>query len=148
MLVQKCASLDTSEKPTKSQLELQREWQEFLYEKRNQQLGFNHGQKAEKVYELTERIRFNVEAMHQELAELVDHLPWKQWKTYEVGGHEPAYKLPIEELIYEAIDLQHFLNNIYLALGLTQDEVDRFYLAKIKENYRRQSQEYANGRAE
>lgn len=75
---------------------------------------------------------------------MVDYLPWKWWKSYDEKLFEgPIEELDeLEELIYEAIDVQHFLNNIYIALGLSWDEVLRYYHSKQLENRNRQDRGY------
>lgn len=126
--------------PLDSQRELQRKIAERFTHHRN----LVADQKANSVYDLTELVTSNVQAIQQELAEMVDYLPWKWWKSYD----EKLFEGPIEgldeleELIYEAIDVQHFLNNIYIALGLSWDDVMRYYHSKQLENRNRQERGY------
>jgi hypothetical protein len=109
--------------------------------------GWDQSLPAATVEELTARVRFNLEAMGQELAELRDHLPWKEWKSYpsELLASAPASTEAYGEVVMEAIDVLHFLNNVFLALGMTDQDVERAYYAKIRENMKRQETTYANG---
>lgn len=145
MQVQHCADLKATDLPPTSLLELQRDLQLVIA---SAQGTSDLGEPAQSVSELLERVRYNLDAIHQELAELRDHLPWKPWKTYPPelleGKLEDNQELVLE-MAYELIDIQHFVNNLYLALGLTDEDVQRLYYAKYRENVRRQQEEYRVG---
>lgn len=100
--------------------------------------------KADDVGHLTNVVLANVTAIQQELAEMVDYLPWKWWKKYgsETSSTPVDQYEELVELIFEAIDVQHFLNNIYLALGMTWQDVLSAYHSKQMENRRRQTDGY------
>lgn len=114
---------------------------------------------AETFGELVDRLRFNKEAYDMEHAEMLDRLPWKEWRTY--GGLDPNHpasaqdgapaemqdldEFPdlVRELKFEAIDKLHFLINEMIALGFSDwDEVIRFFYAKQRENHARQDRGY------
>lgn len=86
--------------------------------------------------ELTARLRMNVEALHVELAELLHETPWKEWKTYSEDWYTEDRRAAIKE---EAIDVYFFLNNIFLALGMNDIEVQALYELKFEKNMARQA---------
>ncbi len=74
-------------------------------------------------------------AMQQELAELVDSVPWKWWAKYQKFDEQNAR--------VEVVDLFHFLVSIAQVLGMTPDDVYQAYLKKNKVNHQRQETGYA-----
>jgi hypothetical protein len=48
----------------------------------------------------------------------------------------------LKELKMELIDIQHFLFNMMLAVGMTPDELFNYYFSKNKENRLRQKRGY------
>lgn len=101
--------------------------------------------------ELNERIGVNLEnlseegktawvlnytrAMQQEIAELIDSVPWKWWAKYQ--------KFDAQNAKVEIIDLFHFLISLAQAMGMTADDVYEAYLKKNKVNHERQNSGYA-----
>lgn len=75
-------------------------------------------------------------AMQQELAELVDSVPWKWWAKYQSFDKQNAR--------VEIVDLFHFLISLAQAMGMTADDVFEAYIAKNKVNHQRQESGYAN----
>jgi dimeric dUTPase (all-alpha-NTP-PPase superfamily) len=73
-------------------------------------------------------------ALQQELAELVDSVPWKWWKKHQQFDEENAK--------VEVIDLMHFVISLGLVLGLTADDFYNAYEAKNKINHHRQDSGY------
>ena len=71
---------------------------------------------------------------------------WKPWKS----NHKKAYAMKIsdlspedvKELKMELVDIQHFLFNMMVSVGMTPDELYNYYLSKNKENIRRQENNY------
>ncbi|MCC5840152.1 MAG: dUTPase [Opitutales bacterium] len=74
-------------------------------------------------------------AMQQEMAELIDSVPWKWWARYQKFDEQNAR--------VEVVDLFHFLVSLAQALGMTADDVYAAYLAKNKVNHARQESGYA-----
>ena len=74
-------------------------------------------------------------AMSQEMAELIDSVPWKWWAKYQKFDEQNAR--------VEVIDLFHFLISIAQALGMTADDVFQAYLKKNQVNHQRQESGYA-----
>ena len=75
-------------------------------------------------------LRQYVLSMFSEIGELMESFNWKHWKR--------SKELNIDNIKEEAIDIQHFLNSIYLVLGMNADDVYAFYIHKNKENHERQ----------
>ena len=73
-------------------------------------------------------------AMQQELAELVDSVPWKWWAKYQKFDEQNAK--------VEIIDLFHFLTSLALVMGMTPDYVHSAYLKKNEVNIKRQDSGY------
>jgi dimeric dUTPase (all-alpha-NTP-PPase superfamily) len=73
-------------------------------------------------------------AIQQELAELVDSVPWKWWKKQQHFDEENAK--------VEVIDLMHFIISAGQVLGLTADDFYNAYLEKNAINHRRQDSGY------
>ncbi len=73
-------------------------------------------------------------ALGQELAELVDSVPWKWWAKYQEFDKQNAK--------VEVVDMFHFLISLAQTLGLTADDVYRAYVKKNKVNFERQDSGY------
>jgi dimeric dUTPase (all-alpha-NTP-PPase superfamily) len=73
-------------------------------------------------------------AIQQELAELVDSVPWKWWKKQQHFDEENAK--------IEVIDLMHFVISAGQVLGLTADDFYDTYLKKNEINHHRQDSGY------
>ena len=74
-------------------------------------------------------------AMQQELAELVDSVPWKWWAKYQEFDEQNAR--------VEVVDLFHFLISLAQTLGMTADDVHQAYIKKNKVNHERQDAGYS-----
>ena len=74
-------------------------------------------------------------AMQQELAELVDSVPWKWWAKYQEFDEQNAK--------VEVIDLFHFLISLAQVLGMSAEDVYDIYTKKNKVNHNRQDSGYA-----
>jgi dimeric dUTPase (all-alpha-NTP-PPase superfamily) len=85
-------------------------------------------QKAEWVLNYTR-------AMQQELAELVDSVPWKWWAKYQEFDEQNAR--------VEVVDLFHFLVSLAQVLGMTPEDVHAAYVKKNTVNHQRQDSGYA-----
>jgi dimeric dUTPase (all-alpha-NTP-PPase superfamily) len=73
-------------------------------------------------------------ALGQELAELVDSVPWKWWAGYQTFDKQNAR--------VEIVDLFHFLISLAQTLGLTADDVFAAYMKKNEINFARQDSGY------
>jgi len=74
-------------------------------------------------------------AMQQEMAELVDSVPWKWWAKYQKFDEQNAR--------VEVVDLFHFLVSLAQTLGMSADDVYQAYLKKNAVNHQRQDSGYA-----
>jgi len=75
-------------------------------------------------------------AMQQELAELVDSVPWKWWAKYQKFDEQNAR--------VEVVDLFHFLISLAQTLGMSADDVFQAYVKKNKVNLQRQDSGYVS----
>jgi dimeric dUTPase (all-alpha-NTP-PPase superfamily) len=73
-------------------------------------------------------------AMQQEIAELIDSVPWKWWAKYQEFDEQNAR--------VEVVDLFHFLISIAQVLGMTPEDVYEAYTKKNKVNHKRQDSGY------
>ena len=73
-------------------------------------------------------------AMQQEMAELIDSVPWKWWAKYQEFDQQNAR--------VEVVDLFHFLVSMAQVLGMSADDVYQAYLKKNKVNHNRQESGY------
>ena len=75
-------------------------------------------------------------ALQQELAELVDCVPWKWWAHYQ--------KMDIQNARVELIDIIHFVICIAQVLGMSADDVFNIYKKKNEVNHHRQTTGYTS----
>lgn len=75
-------------------------------------------------------------AMSQELAELVDSVPWKWWAQYQKFDEQNAR--------VEVVDLFHFLVSLAQALGMSAEDVYAAYVKKNQVNHARQESGYTD----
>ena len=73
-------------------------------------------------------------AMTQEMAELVDSVPWKWWANYQKFDEQNAR--------VEVVDLFHFLISMAQVLGMSADDVFNAYIKKNEVNFKRQETGY------
>ncbi len=73
-------------------------------------------------------------AMQQEIAELIDSVPWKWWAKYQKFDEQNAR--------VEVVDLFHFLISIAQTLGMSADDVFQAYVKKNQVNIQRQESGY------
>lgn len=77
-----------------------------------------------------------------EIAEALYEMPnYKLWKDYS-GMSEGDTHRAWQKVRMELIDSLHFFVNLLLCAGMTADEVYEMYMAKNKENHRRQDEGY------
>ena len=73
-------------------------------------------------------------AMQQEIAELIDSVPWKWWAKYQEFDEQNAK--------VEIVDLFHFLISRAQVMGMTPDDVYNAYVKKNQVNHNRQESGY------
>lgn len=93
------------------------------------------GDAPDKINNLIEYIRWNMLAIDDELAEMRKPLSWKPWQMDEPYADR-------EEVVKEAVDVLHFVANIIVACGGTDEELNHYYLQKMEKNRKRQSVGY------
>ena len=98
----------------------------------NKRIGVNTDSMSDK--EKAEWVLKYTLAMQQEMAELVDSVPWKWWAKYQHLDEQNAK--------VEVIDLFHFLISLAQVLGMTPEDVYNAYTKKNKVNHERQDSGY------
>lgn len=73
-------------------------------------------------------------ALQQEVAELIDCVPWKWWAHYQ--------KEDVEHAKVELIDIIHFVISIAQTLGMSAEDVYNTYMKKNAVNFQRQDAGY------
>lgn len=117
----------------KAWLSRTRELQEKVYKIDYEKMS---GDSPEKINNLVEYMRWNMLAIDDELAEMRQAISWKPWQ------HDEPYA-DREEVIKEAVDVLHFVANIIVACGGTDEQLDKFYVEKMEKNRKRQEAGYA-----
>ena len=78
-----------------------------------------------------------------EFVELLERLPWKEWKTYPQESLAGFLSKEQElETKFEFVDMFHFFMNIGLLIGITPEELSTMYYLKNEENFERQKRGY------
>lgn len=93
------------------------------------------GDDARRIRNLVEYMRWNMLAIDDELSEMRQAISWKPWQ------HDQPYADRLE-VIKEAVDVLHFVANIIVAAGGTDEELDKLYLEKMQKNKERQLRGY------
>lgn len=104
------------------------------YASKGKTIDLDNASFKEKVDNITVQYR----NMTLEFAELLERLPFKEWKTY--SEEEKANFLNEEqrlEVLYEYIDMFHFFLVIGLNLGVDGELFKKLYYTKNKENFSR-----------
>jgi dimeric dUTPase (all-alpha-NTP-PPase superfamily) len=104
----------------------------------NQRIGVDTRTMSEE--EQTKWVLNYTRAMQQELAELVDSVPWKWWAKYQKFDQQNAR--------VEIVDLFHFLISTAQVMGMSAEDVYQAYLKKNQINHQRQDSGYAVKNAE
>jgi hypothetical protein len=86
-------------------------------------------------------IKDNFIAAVVEMVELLNEVKWKYW------SHEDPW-IRRDRLLKEAVDVNHFIGNILVEAGITDDEYEEAYRAKQEENRERQRRRYVSQQAE
>lgn len=74
-------------------------------------------------------------AASQEMAELIDSVPWKWWAKYQ--------EFDVQNAKVEVVDLFHFIISLAQVLGMDAQDVHNLYNQKNKLNFKRQDDGYA-----
>ena len=98
----------------------------------NKRIGVNTDQMSDE--EKTHWVLNYTRAMQQEIAELIDSVPWKWWAKYQNFDQQNAK--------VEVIDLFHFLISIAQVIGMTPEDVYQAYVKKNEVNHSRQDSGY------
>lgn len=99
----------------------------------NQRIGVNPPEMNEE--EQIKWILNYTRAASQEMAELIDSVPWKWWAKYQ--------EFDVQNAKVEVVDLFHFLISLAQVLGMDASDVHDLYNQKNKLNFKRQDDGYA-----
>lgn len=91
-------------------------------------------------HRMARRVRENILAAIVELVEMLNEVKWKYW------SHEPAW-VRRDRVLKEAVDVNHFIGNALVAVGITDEEYEEAYRAKQEENRARQLRKYVSKQA-
>lgn len=92
--------------------------------------------------EKMQHLRNNALALNQEVAELVDSVPWKPWRSIK----DQPYNL--DNVAEEIIDCIFFLGAIREILEISSEELDEAFDDVLAKNYGRIESEYNNDPSE
>ena len=129
-------------------------------QKNTQEGVYGYDFKSLSLCEIKDFWLWNTRAIDDEISEAYDALGgvsnngetsignavWKPWKS----NHKKAYSMKVsdlseddqKELKMELVDIQHFLFNMMISVGMTAEELYNYYISKNKENIRRQENNY------
>jgi hypothetical protein len=138
----KCADLFQDvpklENPVVDMFNMQASLQKHLAEK-GRALNYDTASFHERVKDISVQWR----NMNLEMSELLERLPYKEWKSYpEESLKDFKSKEDMLETYYEYIDVFHFFMNVGLALGIDGEVFEKLYITKNKENFDRQARGY------
>lgn len=85
-------------------------------------------------------VKENVLAAIVEMVEMLNEVKWKYW------SHEEPW-VRRERVLKEAVDVNHFVGNALVAVGVTDEEYEEAYQAKQQENMERQRRKYVSQQA-
>lgn len=119
-------------------------WLESTYELQQETYGYDLEGMADAVNQphlvrhrtpltaVTRYLDWNTTAAVQELAELREEFSWKPWAVDEPFVNR-------DRIIKEIIDVKHFLGNILVGIGVTDEEFEGLYRQKQQINRERQA---------
>ena len=84
---------------------------------------------------IIEYLRWNMLAIDDELAEVRKEISWKPWQ------HDEPY-VNRKAVVKECVDILHFVGNIICAVGGTDEQLNEYYLEKMRVNKERQTRGY------
>jgi dUTPase len=87
--------------------------------------------------ELADFVIWNHTALVDELSEFLQEVNWKPWS--KIRGHKNR-----SAAIGELVDAAHFLANLAVAMGCTDEEWEERYKSKMALNAKRQADGYDN----
>lgn len=103
--------------------------------RRLQEEAYGHVAAPEDVAATARSLRENLMAALLEMAEVGREFSWKPW-----AHDEPYYER--QRVLEELVDVSHFVANMLVAVGVTDDEWEAAYRAKQRQNLVRQMAGY------
>lgn len=108
-------------------------WLESTKSLQEEHFGVNYDALERDGAKLIEYVKTQLIALQDELFEFLGELNWKPWSRDHLGVRDR------DAAIGELIDAEHFLANMYAALGVTDHEHEARYRKKQQRNARRQA---------
>lgn len=115
-------------------------WLASTRELQREAFGLDPDRDSDNVPAQATRVKDNVLAAIVELVEMLNEVKWKYW------SHEEPW-VRRERVLKEAVDVNHFVGNALVAVGVTDEEYEEAYRAKQLENYARQRRQYVSEQA-
>ena len=112
-------------------LQNHRQYQESVY-------GYDFAAMQKDAEARTEYATWNILAAINELNEALAEIPWKPWADDDKAE---TWAKNRDKFVGELIDVQFFLNNLFLAAGVDDSEFDEKFLAKSQKNKSRQERD-------
>jgi NTP pyrophosphatase (non-canonical NTP hydrolase) len=142
-------SYNKSKNTLKDLVDLQKNIQTEVY-------GYDFDEMQKRMSGILEFWKWNHLAIQSELMEAFDALGgiqdgigngvWKPWKKSHSKIKDIALsdlsERDLKDLKMELIDIQHFLFNLMISVGMDAEEIFNYYVAKNKENIDRQHRGY------
>lgn len=97
--------------------------------------GMNYAALDDDISALAAYVDWNLKSAILELAEAYNEISWKPW-----AQDKPFVNR--ESLVKELVDVLHFTGNVICALGVSDEELNQVYLAKMDVNRARQLRGY------
>lgn len=112
-----------------------RRWSWLESTRRLQREAFGLDPTPREVADQAASVKDNVLAAVVELVEMLNEVKWKYW------SHEEPW-VRRDRVLKEAVDVNHFVANALVAVGVTDEEYEEAYRAKQEENRQRQIEKY------
>lgn len=114
-------------------------WLESTKVLQEQSYGYDFATMARMPRQLCDYLAHMTMGIFSELSEVLYEFEWKRWTT-----DMPWFDR--DRIIDECIDIQHFVGNILVAVGCSDEEYQRRYMAKQDKNRERMSTGYQQRR--
>jgi dUTPase len=105
-------------------------WLESTHELQTKTYRYDFGEIAVDPEQLSYYLLWNFFAANQELAEAAVEFSWKPWAI-----DDPFVNT--ERILNEIVDINHFLGNVLVVLGISDKQYEAAYRAKQDKNRRR-----------
>lgn len=115
---------------------LNNEWLARTYGYQSGHFGVDYRKMNANIDYRLEYIKENLFAATVEIGEAANEIPWKSWAK---GDKQAIFEAKRGKALGEIVDVLFFLANTLTALGVSDEELERAYLAKMGVNQTRQA---------